>query len=129
MRELGASLGLPEELVWRQPFPGPGLGVRIVGVEVNKLTCRIVQEADAIFIEEIRRAGLYRKISQAYAALLGVPVVGVAGDMRVHTCPVVLRAVTTSGERKKQTPDHLSSLVGISGGGVVEGNKPLLFSI
>lgn len=96
VRELGASLGLPEELVWRQPFPGPGLGVRIVGVEVNQETCRIVREADAIFIEEIRRAGLYRHISQAYAALLGVPVVGVAGDMRVHTCPVVLRAVTTS---------------------------------
>lgn len=86
--------------MWRQPFPGPGLGVRIVGVEVNKLTCRIVQEADAIFIEEIRRAGLYRNISQAYAALLGIPVVGVAGDMRVHTCPIVLRAVTTSGEQK-----------------------------
>lgn len=100
MRELGASLGLPEELVWRQPFPGPGLGVRIVGVEVNKVTCRIVREADAIFIEEIRRAGLYRNISQAYAALLGVPVVGVAGDMRVHTCPIVLRAVTTSGEQQ-----------------------------
>lgn len=129
MRELGASLGLPEELVWRQPFPGPGLGVRIVGVEVNKLTCRTVQEADAIFIDEIRRAGLYRKISQAYAALLGVPVVGVAGDMRVHTCPVVLRAVITSGEQRKPTTDHLSSLIGISGGGVVAAKKPLLFSI
>lgn len=83
--------------MWRQPFPGPGLGVRIVGIEVNKATCRILQEADAIFMEEIRKAGLYSKISQAYVALLGVPVVGVAGDKRVHTCPVVLRAVTTNG--------------------------------
>ncbi|MCJ1224860.1 GMP synthase (glutamine-hydrolyzing) [Toensbergia leucococca] len=96
VRELGTSLGLPEELVWRQPFPGPGLGVRVVGIEVNRSTCRIVQEADAIFIEEIRKAGLYRKISQAYASLLGVPVVGVTGDKRVHACPVVLRAVTTT---------------------------------
>lgn len=95
--------------MWRQPFPGPGLGVRIVGTEVNKATCRIVQEADAIFMEEIRKAGLYRKISQAYVALLGIPVVGVAGDKRVHTCPVVLRAVTTNGRNDSAFKGRLCS--------------------
>ena len=80
----------------------------MVGIEVNRSTCRIVQEADAIFIEEIRKAGLYRKISQAYASLLGVPVVGVTGDKRVHACPVVLRAVTTTGEMPESSSSESS---------------------
>jgi GMP synthase (glutamine-hydrolysing) len=92
---LGTELGIPEELVWRHPFPGPGLGIRIVG-EVTAEKIRIVREADAIFINEIRTAGLYREISQAYAGLYSVKAVGVAGDKRVHEYVIVLRAVTTT---------------------------------
>ena len=81
VRELGTSLGLPEELVWRHPFPGPGIAIRIVGA-VTPEKVRIVQEADKIFIEEIRAAGLYRQISQAFAALMEGRGVGVVGDQR-----------------------------------------------
>src|ERR1700761_2209853 len=97
VRELGTQLGIPEELVWRHPFPGPGLGIRIVG-EVTPEKIRIVREADDIFIKEIRAApgNLYRQISQAYAALYSVKAVGVAGDKRVHEYVIVLRAVTTT---------------------------------
>jgi GMP synthase (glutamine-hydrolysing) len=95
VRVLGTSLGLPEELVWRHPFPGPGIAIRILG-DVTPDKVRIVQEADEIFIEEIRKAGLYRKISQAYAALLGGAAVGVVGDQRLHGHIIGLRAVETS---------------------------------
>lgn len=95
VRELGTSLGIPEALVWRHPFPGPGIAIRIIGA-VTREKVRIVQEADQIFIEEIRAAGLYRKISQAYAALLGVKAVGVVGDQRLHGEVVALRAVETT---------------------------------
>ncbi|KAF2733645.1 GMP synthase-like protein [Polyplosphaeria fusca] len=95
VRELGTNLGIPEDLVWRHPFPGPGIAIRILG-EVTRSQVRIAREADAIFIEEIRAAGLYRNISQAFAALLPVKAVGVMGDKRVHDQVIALRAVETS---------------------------------
>ncbi|KAF2091262.1 GMP synthase [Saccharata proteae CBS 121410] len=95
VRELGTNLGIPEELVWRHPFPGPGIAIRILG-EVTPEQVRIAREADNIFIEEIKAAGLYRKISQAFAALLPVKAVGVMGDKRVHSQVIALRAVETT---------------------------------
>lgn len=97
VRALGTNLGIPEELVWRHPFPGPGLAIRIIG-EVNEAQLKIARQADKIFIDEIVAAGLYRKISQAFAAVLpeNVRVVGVMGDKRVHAQMVVLRAVETT---------------------------------
>ena len=95
VRELGTQLGIPEELVWRHPFPGPGIAIRILG-EVTAEQVRIAREADYIFIEEIRAAGLYRQISQAFAALLPVKAVGVMGDKRAHEQVIALRAVETT---------------------------------
>ncbi|KAK8219272.1 GMP synthase (glutamine-hydrolyzing) [Zalaria obscura] len=95
VRALGTTMGIPEYLVWRHPFPGPGLAIRILG-EVTPEQVRIAQEADHIFIEEIKAAGLYRDISQAYAALLPVKAVGVMGDKRVHAQVIALRAVQTT---------------------------------
>lgn len=94
VRKLGTELGLPESLVWRQPFPGPGLGIRIIG-EVTPEKVKIVQEADAIFREEIARVHLDRDISQYYAALTNMRTVGVKGDGRSYEYAVVLRAVKT----------------------------------
>jgi len=95
VRVLGTQLGIPEDLVWRHPFPGPGLAIRILG-EVTPGQLRIARRADLIFIEEIYAAGLYRDISQAFAALLPVKAVGVMGDKRVHDQVIALRAVETS---------------------------------
>jgi GMP synthase (glutamine-hydrolysing) len=95
VRKVGELLGLPEELVWRHPFPGPGLAIRILG-EVTKERADLLREVDAIFIEEIRRAGLYRKIWQAFAVLLPVKSVGVMGDERTYSHAVALRAVDSS---------------------------------
>lgn len=95
VRVLGTKLGIPEDLVWRHPFPGPGIAIRILG-EVTPEQVRIAREADNIFIEEIKAAGLYRNISQAFAALLPVKAVGVMGDKRVHDQVIALRAVETS---------------------------------
>ncbi|MBR6004465.1 MAG: glutamine-hydrolyzing GMP synthase, partial [Lachnospiraceae bacterium] len=95
VRKAGLELGLPEYLVYRQPFPGPGLGVRIVG-EVTAEKVRIVQEADAIYREEIEKAGLARNIGQYFAALSNLRSVGVMGDFRTYDYAVVLRAVNTS---------------------------------
>ena len=92
---MGTQLNIPEDLVWRHPFPGPGLAIRILG-EVNPGQLRIARQADSIFIEEIRAAGLYRDISQAFAALLPVLAVGVMGDKRVHEQVIALRAVQTT---------------------------------
>jgi GMP synthase (glutamine-hydrolysing) len=92
VRELGRELGLPTEIVSRHPFPGPGLGVRIIG-EVTAERVRIMQEADAIFIQEIRSAGLYDHIWQAFAVLLPIKSVGVMGDERTYENVCALRAV------------------------------------
>ena len=95
VRQAGLELGIPEYLVFRQPFPGPGLGVRIVG-EVTEEKVKIVQDADAIYREEIAKAGLDREINQYFAALTNMRSVGVMGDFRTYDYAVALRAVTTS---------------------------------
>ncbi|KAI9217225.1 hypothetical protein BC828DRAFT_408706 [Blastocladiella britannica] len=95
VRALGTLMGLDHDLVWRHPFPGPGLAIRILG-DVTRDKVRIVQQADAIYIEEIRAAGLYDKIAQAYAALLPFNSVGVMGDQRTYEKTICLRAVESS---------------------------------
>jgi GMP synthase (glutamine-hydrolysing) len=95
VRQLGLSLGLPREMVMRHPFPGPGLAVRVLG-EVTKERCDILREADKIFIDEIRAAGWYHRISQALAVLLPVKAVGVMGDERTYQNVLALRAVNTT---------------------------------
>jgi GMP synthase (glutamine-hydrolysing) len=94
VRAVGEELGLPEEIVWRQPFPGPGLAVRIIGT-ITRERVEILQQADAVVVEEIRRAGLYREIWQSFAVLPAVKTVGVMGDDRTYAYPIVLRAVTS----------------------------------
>jgi GMP synthase (glutamine-hydrolysing) len=92
VRRLGLTLGLPEEIVWRHPFPGPGLAVRCVG-EVTRSRLDTLRQADAIVVEEIRRAGLYRQTSQAFAVLLPVQSVGVMGDARTYEDVVAVRSI------------------------------------
>jgi GMP synthase (glutamine-hydrolysing) len=94
VRAVGEELGLPHEIVWRQPFPGPGLGVRIIG-EVTPERAEILRNADSIVVEEIRRAGLYRTLWQSFAVLPAVRTVGVMGDGRTYAYPIVIRAVTS----------------------------------
>lgn len=94
VRTIGLELGLPYDMVYRHPFPGPGLGVRILG-EVKKAYADILRQADAIFIEELRRAGWYQKTSQAFAVFLPVKSVGVVGDGRRYEYVIALRAVET----------------------------------
>jgi GMP synthase (glutamine-hydrolysing) len=94
VRRVGEELGLPEEIVWRQPFPGPGLAVRIIG-EVTPDKVAMLQHADAIVREEIRRAGLERDIWQAFAVLPDIRSVGVMGDERTYAHPIIIRAVTS----------------------------------
>ena len=94
VRALGAQLGLPDEIIWRQPFPGPGLGVRIIG-EVTPDKVAILQNADAIVREEVRAAGLEREIWQAFAVLADIRSVGVMGDERTYGRPIIVRAVTS----------------------------------
>ena len=94
VRALGEALGLPRDLVWRQPFPGPGLAIRVIG-EVTPEKVKIVQESDAIFREEIARAGLERQVNQYFTVLTGVHSVGVMGDERTYDYVIALRAVTT----------------------------------
>ena len=94
VRAVGTELGLPDEIVWRQPFPGPGLGVRIIG-EVTPEAVAILQQADAIVREEIAGAGLERDIWQAFAVLADIRSVGVMGDERTYARPIIIRAVTS----------------------------------
>lgn len=94
VRAVGEELGLPEEIVWRQPFPGPGLAVRIIG-EVTAERLDILRTADSIVIEEIKRANLYREIWQSFAILPCIKSVGVMGDGRTYAYPIVVRAVTS----------------------------------
>jgi GMP synthase (glutamine-hydrolysing) len=94
VRRVGEELGLPERMVWRHPFPGPGLAIRIIG-EVTRERLEILREADAILLDEIRRAGLYRELWQCFAVLPGIRSVGVQGDERTYEYPIVIRAVTS----------------------------------
>jgi len=94
VRAIGEELGLPEEIVWRQPFPGPGLAVRIVGT-ITPERLDVLRRADAIVVEEIKRAGLYRELWQSFAVLPAVRTVGVMGDDRTYEYPIVIRAVTS----------------------------------
>jgi GMP synthase (glutamine-hydrolysing) len=94
VRRVGEELGLPEEIVWRQPFPGPGLAVRIVG-DVTHERLEILRGADEVVTQEIKRAGLARDIWQSFAVLPAVRSVGVMGDERTYGYPIVLRAVTS----------------------------------
>ena len=95
VRQLGLELGLPEYLVWRQPFPGPGLAIRVIG-EITAEKVRVLQDADAIFREEIALAGLDRSINQYFAVLTNNRSVGVMGDFRTYDYTLALRAVTTT---------------------------------
>jgi GMP synthase (glutamine-hydrolysing) len=94
VRVLGQELGLPEEICWRQPFPGPGLAIRCIG-GITEATLEILREADAIVIEEIKIAGLYKIIWQAFAVILPIQSVGVMGDERTYDKVVAVRAVTS----------------------------------
>ena len=94
VREIGLALGLPEEWVWRHPFPGPGLAIRIIGA-VDETRLAILRAADTIVIDEIRRAGIYRELGQAFAVLTPLQSVGVMGDNRTYANVVAVRAVTT----------------------------------
>jgi len=95
VRAVGAELGLPERLVWRQPFPGPGLAIRIVGGEATREKLETLREADAILQEEIRAAGLYRELWQSFCVLPDIRTVGVQGDERTYANVIVIRAVTS----------------------------------
>jgi GMP synthase (glutamine-hydrolysing) len=94
VRRVGEELGLPEEMVWRHPFPGPGLAIRIIG-DVTEERLKILRDADAILLEEVRRAGLYRELWQCFAVLPAIRSVGVQGDGRTYAYPIVVRAVTS----------------------------------
>jgi GMP synthase (glutamine-hydrolysing) len=95
VRRVGLELGLPEDMVWRQPFPGPGLAVRVMG-EVTPEAVRLLQEADDILVSEIKKAGLYREIWQSFGVLLPVRSVGVMGDNRTYDRALAIRAVHSS---------------------------------
>ncbi len=94
VRHVGEELGLPAEIVWRQPFPGPGLGVRVIG-EVTRERVEILRNADYVVVDEIKKAGLYRELWQSFAVLPAVRTVGVMGDGRTYAYPIVIRAVTS----------------------------------
>jgi GMP synthase (glutamine-hydrolysing) len=94
VRRVGEELGLPDRMVWRQPFPGPGLAIRIIG-EVTRERLEILRAADSVLQEEVRRAGLYRELWQSFAILPAIKSVGVQGDERTYAYPIVIRAVTS----------------------------------
>ncbi len=111
VRQIGLELGLPREMVFRHPFPGPGLGVRILGA-VDKTKADVLREADAIFIKALRDANLYDKVSQAFAVFLPVKSVGVVGDNRRHAYVIALRAVVTTDFMTATWADLPASLLG-----------------
>ena len=111
VRKAGLELGIPEKLVFRQPFPGPGLGIRIIG-EVNAEKVKIVQDADAIYREEIANAGLDRSIGQYFAGLTNMRSVGVMGDERTYDYAVALRAVTTTDFMTAESADLPWEIIG-----------------
>ncbi len=94
VRRVGTELGLPERMVWRHPFPGPGLAIRIIG-DVTEERLAILRAADTLLLEEVRKAGLYRDLWQCFAVLPAVRSVGVQGDERTYAYPIVIRAVTS----------------------------------
>jgi GMP synthase (glutamine-hydrolysing) len=94
VRRIGSELGLPDDIIWRHPFPGPGLAIRIIG-EVTEDRLKVLRQADDIMIQEIKTAGLYKEIGQAFAVLLPVSSVGVMGDERTYENVIALRAVET----------------------------------
>jgi GMP synthase (glutamine-hydrolysing) len=113
VRELGEILGLPEEWVWRHPFPGPGLAIRIIGA-VDEQRLETLRMADAIVIDEIRKAGIYRELGQAFAVLTPLQSVGVMGDGRTYANVVAVRAVTTgdfmTADWARLSPDLLGRI-------------------
>jgi len=111
VRTLGIALGLPREMIFRHPFPGPGLGVRILG-EVKREHAELLRRADAIFIEELRSGGWYDRTSQAFAVFLPVKSVGVMGDGRTYEWVVALRAVQTSDFMTAQWAELPHELLG-----------------
>jgi GMP synthase (glutamine-hydrolysing) len=94
VRVVGEELGLPEDMVWRQPFPGPGLAIRIIG-EVTEERLEVLRRADAILLDEVKKAGLYRELWQSFAVLPAIRSVGVMGDERTYSYPIIIRAVTS----------------------------------
>jgi GMP synthase (glutamine-hydrolysing) len=94
VRKLGKALGLPDELVWRQPFPGPGLAIRVIG-DITAKRLNVLREVDDLLIEEIKKAGYYKKLWQSFAILLPIKSVGVMGDARTYEDIVAIRAVTS----------------------------------
>lgn len=95
IRKIGVELGFPDEIVWRQPFPGPGLAIRIIG-EVTEERIEILKNADAIVTDEIKKAGLYKEIWQSFAVLPAIKSVGVMGDERTYAYPIIIRAVSSA---------------------------------
>jgi GMP synthase (glutamine-hydrolysing) len=94
VRALGKEIGLPQDLIWRQPFPGPGLAIRIIG-ETTRQRLAILREVDAVLLEEIRAGGYYKKLWQSFAVLLPLKSVGIMGDSRTYEHIVAIRAVTS----------------------------------
>ena len=113
VREIGAALGLPEDWVWRHPFPGPGLAIRIIGA-VDEQRLEVLRAADKIVIEEIRKAGVYRELGQAFAVLTPIQSVGVMGDGRTYANLVAVRAITTgdfmTADWARLSPDLLGRI-------------------
>lgn len=131
VRRVGARLGLPKDLLWRHPFPGPGLAIRIVG-EVTPERLSILRETDAVYIEELKRSGEYNRIWQAFAALLPLKVVGVMGDARTYEYLVALRAVDSvdgmSADWHKM-PDDLLERISSQIVGKVRGVNRVLYDV
>ena len=94
VRVLGRELGLPDAMIWRQPFPGPGLAIRVIGAVTAK-RLKLLREVDAVLLDEIRKNGYYKRLWQSFAVLLPLKTVGVMGDQRTYECIAAIRAVTS----------------------------------